>query len=93
MSWQFCLTVMLLGVMAAAILAGLGMILTIDTIPGLAMAFLAVAVPVAASCSWAWYSPHPGAPCLHTHQETTYMLVGKVLMPMTDDVCDKWGPR
>lgn len=44
--------------------------------------------------SWAaWPKDSHGnaLPCTHTHQEVTYVMSGKVLVPITTDVCDTWA--
>jgi hypothetical protein len=88
MSWVWCLTLCLLGLLAA----GYFWLLAFDS-DGIVLVGLSVVLTIGAFVPWAFYSPHPGAPCLHTHPETTYILVGKVLVPSTDDVCDLWGPK
>lgn len=53
-----------------------------------------VVVGLAVWVSWlAWPKDAGGnpLPCTHTHQETTFILVGKVLVPTTTDVCDAWA--
>lgn len=99
MSFWWSLAITLVAVIGGGLLVLWGLVVDDgEHVLGLVGAILGILIAVFGPCAaWALYSPHPGAPCIHSHEETSYIYsggkYGGVMFPVTDSACDEWGPK